>query len=48
MKTVFAVVGSNLTVIYFEEKMFATLPQIWDKVFKSGLSKFFKDCLPKI
>ena len=47
MKTVFAVVGSNLTVTYFEEKMFATLPQIWDKVF-SGLSKFFKDCLPKI
>ena len=33
--------------------LFAFPPQkllpkiIWDKVFKSGLSKFFKDCLPQ-
>ena len=31
MGTIFAVVGSNLTVAYFEEKMFAILPQIFPK-----------------
>ena len=31
--TIFAVVGSNLTVVYFEEKMFALLPQIYPKDF---------------
>ena len=31
--TIFAVVGSNLTVAYFEEKMFAILPQIYPKDF---------------
>ena len=29
MATIFAVVGSNLTVTYFEVKMFALLPQIY-------------------
>ena len=29
----FAVVGSNLTVAFFEEKMFAILPQIYPKHF---------------
>ena len=33
MGTIFAVVGSNLTVAYFEEKMFAILPQIFPKDF---------------
>ena len=33
MGTIFAVVGSNLTVVYFEEKMFAILPQIYPKDF---------------
>ena len=33
MGTIFAVVGSNLTVAYFEEKMFAILPQIYPKDF---------------
>ena len=33
MGTIFAVVGSNLTVAYFEEKMFAILPQIYPKNF---------------
>ena len=31
MKTIFAVVGSNLTVAYFEIKMFALLPQIYSR-----------------
>ena len=33
MRTIFAVVGSNLTVAYFEEKIFAILPQIYPKDF---------------
>ena len=33
MGTIFAVVGSNLTVAYSEEKMFAILPQIYPKDF---------------
>ena len=33
MATIFAVVGSNLTVAYFEENMFAILPQIYPKYF---------------
>ena len=33
MKTIFAVVGSILTVAYFEENMFANLPQIYRKDF---------------
>ena len=33
METIFVVVGSNLTVAYFEEKMFAILPQIYPKDF---------------
>ena len=33
MGTIFAVAGSNLTVAYFEEKMFAILPQIYPKDF---------------
>ena len=33
MVTIFAVVGSNLMVAYFEEKMFAILPQIYPKYF---------------
>ena len=33
METIFAVVGSNLKVAYFEEKMFAILPQIYPKDF---------------
>ena len=33
MGTIFAVVGSNLTVTYFEVKMFALLPQIYSRDF---------------
>ena len=33
MGTIFAIVGTNLTVAYFEEKMFAILPQIYPKDF---------------
>ena len=33
MRTIFAVVGSNLTVVYFEEKMFTILPKIYLKNF---------------
>ena len=33
MGTIFAAVGSNVTVAYFEEKMFAILPQIYPKDF---------------
>ena len=33
MGTIFAVVGSNLTVAYFEVKMFAFLPQIYPRDF---------------
>ena len=33
MKTIFAVVGNILTVAYFEENMFANLPQIYRKDF---------------
>ena len=33
MGTIFVVVGSNLMVAYFEEKMFAILPQIFPKDF---------------
>ena len=33
MGAFFAVVGSNLMVAYFEEKMFAILPQIYPKDF---------------
>ena len=33
MGTIFVVVGSNLMVAYFEEKMFAILPQIYPKDF---------------
>ena len=33
MRTIFAVVGSNLTVTYFEAKMFALLPQIYPRDF---------------
>ena len=29
MGTIFAVIGSNVTVAYFEVKMFALLPQIY-------------------
>ena len=31
MGTIFAVVSSNLTVAYFEIKMFALLPQIYPR-----------------
>ena len=31
MGTIFAVVGSNRIVAYFEEKMFAILPRIYPK-----------------
>ena len=37
MVTIFAVVGSNLMVAYFEEKMFAILPQIYPKYFNDFL-----------
>ena len=33
MGTIFAIVGSNITVAYFEEKMFAILPHIYPKDF---------------
>ena len=33
MGTIFAVVGSNLTVAYFEEKIFVILPQIYPRHF---------------
>ena len=33
MGTIFAVVGSNLMLAYFEEKMFAILPKIYPKDF---------------
>ena len=33
MGTIFAVVGSNLTVTYFEVKMFALLPQTYPRDF---------------
>ena len=33
MGTIFPAVGSNLTVAYFEEKMFAILPKIYPKDF---------------
>ena len=33
MGNIFTVVGSNLTIAYFEEKMFAVLPQIYLKDF---------------
>ena len=33
MGTIFAVVGSNLTVAYFEVKMFALLPQTYPRDF---------------
>ena len=33
METIFAIVGSNLTVAYFEEKMFTILPKIYPKDF---------------
>ena len=33
MGTIFAVVGSNLTVAYFEVKMLALSPQIYPRVF---------------
>ena len=33
MRAIFAVVGSNLTVVYFEEKMFTILPKIYLKNF---------------
>ena len=33
MATIFAVVGSNLMGAYFDEKMFAILPQIYSKDF---------------
>ena len=33
MGTIFAVVGSNLTVAYFEENVLAILPQIYPKDF---------------
>ena len=37
MGTIFVVVGSNLMVAYFEEKMFAILPQIYPKYFNDFL-----------
>ena len=43
MGTIFAVVGSNLTVAYFEEKMFAILPQIYPKSFvDSFIRNYFR------
>ena len=33
VRTIFSVVGSNLTLAYFEEKMIATLPHIYPKDF---------------
>ena len=33
MGTFFAVVGSNITVVYFQEKMFTILSQIYPKEF---------------
>ena len=33
MGTIFAIVGSNITVAYFEEKIFAILPHIYPKDF---------------
>ena len=41
MGTIFAVVGSNLTVAYFEVKMFALLPQIYPRDFVD-VSVFFQ------
>ena len=43
MGTIFAVVGSNLTVAYSEEKMFAILPQIYPKDFVDFfISNYFR------
>ena len=43
MGTIFAIVGSNLTVAYFEVKMFALLPQIYPKGFVDYfVSKYFR------
>ena len=51
MGTIFAVVGSNLTVAYFEEKMFAILPQIYPKDFVDffirNYSRFLDDVFHK-
>ena len=33
METIFAVVGSNLMVAHFEEKMFAILSQVYPRAF---------------
>ena len=42
MGAFFADVGSNLMVAYFEEKMFAILPQIYPKDFHSQLFSIFR------
>ena len=33
MRTIFAIDGSKLMVAYFEEKMFAILPEIYPNIF---------------
>ena len=47
METIFAVVGSNLTIAYFEVKMFALLPQIYPRdfvdYFVRNYVRFFDD-----
>ena len=48
MRTIFAVVGSNLTVAYFEIKMFALLPQIYPRHGIDPDLKFILENLPLI
>ena len=45
MGIIFVVVGSNLTVVYSEEKMFAILPQIYPKDFFRFLDDVFQKWL---
>ena len=51
MGTIFAVLGSNLAVAYFEEKMFAILPRIYPKDFVDffirNYSRFLDDVFHK-
>ena len=37
----------EITVKILKQERHCSSDYIWDKVFKSGLSKFFKDCLPQ-
>ena len=42
MGTIFAVVGSNLLLAYFEKKMFAILPQIYPKYLIDFSCNYFR------